>query len=206
MTESEPERGADQDERAAEPANPGAAGTFPDAASSAAAYRLSPALIATLVAIPTMVIIGFIVFAAMKTAEAAQIPIDGYAASDEAADKCGPLIATLPESFDGYGGKRVDGDTVRWEPAGGDPSADPIVFRCGVARPEGLAPTSALQVINAAQWFQTESVDGRGQAWVLVDRRPYVAMWVPAGAGNAPLTQVSNLSDGLTPMPLDFGN
>ncbi len=168
--------------------------------------RLSPALIATLVTIPTMVIIGFIVFAALKNREAAQIPIEGYSTSADAADGCGPLIAALPETFEGYGGKQIEGNTVRWAPDSGDQSADPIVFRCGVARPEGLAPTSALQVINAAQWFQTESVDGRGQAWVLVDRRPYVAVWVPAGAGNAPLTQVSNLSDDLTPMPLDFGN
>ncbi|MFZ2510943.1 MAG: DUF3515 domain-containing protein [Gordonia sp. (in: high G+C Gram-positive bacteria)] len=212
MTESEPAPDSEPDDTPTERPDVNQAAEVDQvdqadqAVTATADYRLSPGLIATLVAIPTMAIIGFIAFAALKTAEAAKIPIDSYATSTEAADKCGPLIAALPDTFDGFGGKQVDGNTVRWEPTRGEDSADPVVFRCGVARPDRLAPTSALQVINAAQWFQTESIEGRGQAWVLVDRRPYVAMWVPTGAGNAPLTQVSNLSDDLAPMPLDFGN
>ncbi|GAC57235.1 hypothetical protein GOHSU_17_00390 [Gordonia hirsuta DSM 44140 = NBRC 16056] len=169
-------------------------------------YRLSPALIATLATIPTMVIIGFIVFAMLKTKEAEKIPVDSYATSTEAAERCGPLIAQLPESFGEYGGKSVEGNTVRWTSSENEQSPDPLVFRCGVARPEALAPTSSLQVINNEQWFMTDTDESRGQAYVLVDRRPYIAVWVPSGAGNGPLTKISGLAGELPSAPLDFGD
>ncbi|GAA3956938.1 DUF3515 domain-containing protein [Gordonia caeni] len=191
--DSDPESG----ERAGD--QPQAAGE-PDAAEPA--YRLSPALIATLVAIPVMVIIAFIVFAVIKSNEVSATPVDSYAASDEDTDRCPQLIGELPETFGDYADKTVDGNTVRWTTEG---STEPLVFRCGVARPEDLAPTSALQVIHPTQWFITDTEEARGQAYVLVDRRPYVAVWVPAGAGNAPLTDISALVAELPPAPLDFG-
>lgn len=178
---------------------PPAAGE-PDGAEPA--YRLSPALIATLVAVPVMVIIAFIVVAVIQSNEVSQTPVDSYATSAEAADRCPGLISELPDSFGDYGGKTVDGDTVRWT---ADGSTEPLVFRCGVARPEGLAPTSALQVVHPTQWFITDTEESRGQAYVLVDRRPYVAVWVPVGAGNGPLTDISALVAKLPQAPLDFG-
>ncbi len=168
--------------------------------------RLSPALIATLVAVPIAVIALFITFAAVKFSnrpDADPIPVDSYATTQaEGAEKCPAFIDLLPEGFGDFTDKSVDGDTVRWTKK----DSEPIVLRCGVTRPDELAPTSSLQVIDPVQWFMTDTIEGRGQVYVCVDHRPYIAMWVPAGAGNAPLTDVSNLiARNLTRAPLDFG-
>lgn len=163
--------------------------------------RLSPALIATLVAIPAMVIVGFIAFAALRPDPTT--PIEEYTAGESASADCGRLIAELPQTFEGFGDKQVDGTTVRW-PADGD--GDPVTLRCGISRPSELSPTSNLQVINPVQWFITDTVEGAGQAYVCVDHRPYVAMWIPANAGNGPITDVSAVIERTLPRgPLDFG-
>ncbi|MFT3715687.1 MAG: DUF3515 domain-containing protein [Gordonia sp. (in: high G+C Gram-positive bacteria)] len=168
---------------------------------------LSPALIATLITIPVMVIVGFIVFAALKhDAAPSATPVESYRSTAQGAENCAPFIAALPESFGDYAHKTVTGDMVKWT-SGSDANADPLVLNCGVSRPDDLAPTSALQVIDPVQWFITDTIDGRGQAYVVVDRRPYVAVWVPANAGNGPLTDISGvIAQKLPSAPLDFGN
>ncbi|MFT3661724.1 MAG: DUF3515 domain-containing protein [Gordonia sp. (in: high G+C Gram-positive bacteria)] len=167
---------------------------------------LSPALIATLVTVPVMVLTAFLVFAVLKNNRVPESPIRSYPASSEKAetDRCAAFIEKLPASFGDYRDKEVDGNLVRWTFPDAS-SNEPLELRCGVARPEGLAPTSSLQVVNAVQWFITDTDETRGQAYVLVDRRPYLAMWVPAEAGNAPLTDVSDLAADLPSAPLDFG-
>lgn len=163
--------------------------------------RLSPALIAALVAIPAVVIIGFIVFAALRPDPTT--PVESYANGASASADCAKLIAALPKSFNGFGDKQVSGDTVKW-PADGD--GEPVVLRCDIARPTELSPTSNLQVINPVQWFITDTVEGAGQAYVCVDHRPYVAMWIPVNAGNGPITDVSGIIATTLPQaPLDFG-
>lgn len=163
--------------------------------------RLSPALIATLVAIPAMVIVGFITFAALRPEPTT--PIEDYASGEPSAAECATLVDALPQTFDGFGDKQVEGTTVTW-PSDGD--TDPVTLRCGISRPDGLSPTSNLQVINPVQWFITDTVEGAGQAYVCVDHRPYVAMWIPENAGNAPITDVSAVIDRTLPRaPLDFG-
>ncbi len=163
--------------------------------------RLSPALIATLVAIPAMVIVGFITFAALRPDPST--PIESYASDEAAPADCDKLIAALPQTFDGFGDKQVTGTTVTWS---SDGDTDPVTLRCGISRPDELSPTSNLQVINPVQWFITDTVEGAGQAYVCVDHRPYVAMWIPENAGNAPITDVSAVIDQTLPRaPLDFG-
>lgn len=152
---------------------------------------LHPALIATLVAIPVMVLVGFITFAALKPRTTS--PIDSYpTASNSTTADCVKLIGALPKTFDGYNGISVDGSSVRWESRN---DGEPISLRCGVARPDGLAPSSKLQVVHPVQWFITDSIDGRGQAYVAVDHRPYVAVWVPLNAGNTAITEISGIID-----------
>ncbi|WP_059035005.1 DUF3515 domain-containing protein [Gordonia desulfuricans] len=164
--------------------------------------RLSPALIATLITIPVMVIVGFITFAALKADQDESTPVDGYAAASTVDDQCAQFLAGLPGSFEGFGSKSVDGDRAIWSADEGDP----IVVRCGVDRPSGLAPDSRLQAVNNVQWFITDTEEGRGQAYVCVDHRPYVALWVPVSAGNASITAVSTaIGSTLSPGPLDFG-
>lgn len=167
--------------------------------------RLSPALIATLIAVPVMVIAGFIAFAALKYSgdEPAPSPVESYATGGPGAELCADFIEKLPAQLGEFNDKTIDDTTVRWRKA----DSDPIVLRCGVQRPADFAPTSSLQVINPIQWFLTDTVDGVGQAYVSVDHRPYIAMWLPAGAGNAPITDVSGLiAEHLKASPLDFGN
>lgn len=167
--------------------------------------RLSPALIATLIAVPVMVIAGFIAFAALKYSgdDPAPSPIESYATGGPGAEQCGDFVEKLPAELGDFNDKTIDDTTVRWRKA----DSDPIVLRCGVQRPADFAPTSSLQVINPIQWFLTDTVDGVGQAYVSVDHRPYIAVWLPTGAGNAPITDISALiAENLTPSPLDFGN
>ncbi|MGC4932869.1 DUF3515 domain-containing protein [Gordonia sp. DT30] len=166
--------------------------------------RLSPALIATLITIPVMVIVGFITFAALKSSDQPKTPVDSYASAGSASGAdCAKLLGALPPTFDGFGSKQVDGDTATWS---GSDGADPVTVRCGVGRPSELAPSSNLQTVNGVQWFITDTIDGRGQAYVCVDHRPYVALWVPASGGNASITDVSAaIGRVLPPGPLDFG-
>lgn len=174
----------------------------PDDAGSTRRGPLHPALIATLVTIPVMILVGFITFAALKPDPRA--PIEDYPAAAGTDAACAKFIAALPDDgFDGYGRKSVAGTTVSW-PADNDSEA--LTLRCGVARPSGLEPTSNLQVVNPVQWFITDSIDARGQAYVAVDHRPYVALWVPVNAGNAAITEISGVIDATLPRSsLDFG-
>ena len=166
--------------------------------------RLSPALIATLVTIPIMVIVGFITYAALKSSDQQQTPVDSYTAATSAdAGRCATLMAALPESFEGFGTKQVDGDTATWK---GSDGGDPVTVRCGVDRPSELAPSSRLQTVNGVQWFITDTIENRGQAYVCVDHRPYVALWVPVSGGNSSITDVSAAIGRVLPTgPLDFG-
>ncbi len=165
--------------------------------------RLSPALIATLVTIPVMVIVGFIVFAALRSDNSDSTPVDSYAAESSTPPECSKFLASLPQTFEGYGDKKVSGTQASW-PASKD--GDPVIVRCGVSRPAELSPTSNLQVVNPVQWFITDSIEGSGQAFVCVDHRPYVALWVPVNAGNGPITDVSAAIEQTLPRgPLDFG-
>lgn len=168
--------------------------------------RLSPALVATLVAIPVMVLAGFIVFAALRPDPVT--PIESYDTVGPVSQECTRLLAEAPDTFEGFGAKEVSGDRATWPATG---SGDDMTLRCGVTRPAELSPTSNLQEIHAAgqagvQWFITDTIDGSGQAYVCVDHRPYVAMWIPANAGNGPITDISGVIDRtLERGPLDFG-
>lgn len=162
---------------------------------------LRPALIATLVAIPAMVLAGFITYAALRPT--VPVPIEDYpVAGDVVAADCDALIDALPEHFEGFGAKEVDGDTVRWPADTGT-----LTLRCGVERPADLNPSSSLQVVHPVQWFMTETEPDRGQAFVCIDHRPYVALWVPVEAGNAPITDISGIIGTTLPRgPIDLGS
>ncbi|MFT4127018.1 MAG: DUF3515 domain-containing protein [Gordonia sp. (in: high G+C Gram-positive bacteria)] len=167
--------------------------------------RMPAALIATLITIPVMVIVGFIAFAALRSADDGEVstPIDAFATTSSTTADCADFLAALPTRFDGFGSKQISAGAARW--AGAD-VGDPILVRCGVQRPGGLSPTSALHVVNGIQWLITDTVDGRGNAYVCVDHRPYVALWAPISSGNAATVDVSAaIGTVLTSGPLDFG-
>lgn len=161
---------------------------------------LSPALLATIITIPIIVIIGFIVYAAMKPAPSGDVvtPIDDYPLTASAAADCAGLVDALPGRIDDFGGKSVDGTTVRWTKDG----SDPIVLRCGVVAPTGLEFTSQFNRISTdhgiTDWF-TDIEAENGDLYVAVNHRPYVALWLPKDTGNGPITAVSDLiADKLT--------
>ncbi|WP_238419971.1 DUF3515 domain-containing protein [Gordonia sp. 'Campus'] len=202
---------AGSDDTPQDPVDDPTVGDLPDDdTASAGRYgsggRLSPALVATLVAIPVMVLAGFIVFAALRPDPVN--PIESYDSAATVPEACAKLLAEAPEQFEGFGTKEISEDRATWPAA---ESGDDMTLRCGVTRPGELSPTSNLQEIHAAgqqgvQWFITDTVDGSGQAYVCVDHRPYVAMWVPSNAGNGPITDISGLIDRtLERGPLDFG-
>ncbi|QHN19972.1 DUF3515 family protein [Gordonia amarae] len=147
-----------------------------------------------------MVLTFFVVVAALKP-DGESNPVESLAAPQSDSPDCAKLVAALPERFDGFSDKKTGDGIVRYTSDDGD-----IIVRCGVERPKDLAPTSALQVVNPVQWFMTDTREGSGQAYVAVDRRPYVALWLPITAGNAPITDVSTaISKALPVAPLEFG-
>jgi hypothetical protein len=167
--------------------------------------RRSPALIATLVAIPVVVVVLFIAVAATRTGGGDEAtPLATTSATPSA--ECSRLLDALPRTFAGYGTRTVDGGLVQWPSTrSGSDDTGPVQLRCGVARPTGLAPTSALQVVDPVQWFSSTQ-DSRGTLWVAVDHRPYVALWLPVNVGNGPITDVSAVIDRILPRAsLDLG-
>ncbi len=150
--------------------------------------RLSPAFLATLIAIPVMIIVAFITFAALRGST--ESPLEPMAAQPGTEKACAPLMAALPTTLGAYGNKSVSGSAAKWRASNGDA----VFLRCGVARPSGLVPSSRLQVVDSAQWFITDDRDN-GVAYVAVDHRPYVALWLPMNSGSAPISDVTALID-----------
>lgn len=168
--------------------------------------RRSPALIASLVAIPVVVVVLFIAVAATRTGgDDASLPLASASATPSA--ECTRLLGALPQTFAGYGDRTVSDGLVQWPSTrSGTDDTGPVQLRCGVARPSGLAPTSALQVVEPVQWFSSTQ-ESRGTLWVAVDHRPYVALWLPVNVGNGPITDVSAVIDRVLPRAsLDLGS
>lgn len=161
--------------------------------------RLSAAFLATLIAVPVMIIVGFITFAALRGG--AGSPLDGMEAQPGTEQACAPLMASLPSALGAYADKSVSGSAAKWRAGNGDA----VFLRCGVVRPPGLAPSSRLQVVDSAQWFITDDRDN-GVAYVAVDHRPYVALWLPMNSGTAPISDITALIDKhLVRAPLQLG-
>ncbi len=168
--------------------------------------RRSPALIATIVAIPVMVVVAFIVFAAAKsTSSPGPLPLQSASAPQSGEPDCARLIAALPATFSGFGQRSESDGLIEWAKDGD--AAGPVQLRCGVPRPADLAPTSALQTVDPVQWFQRAPRDGeKGALWFAVDHRPYIALWLPNNSGNGAISDVSQIIEKILPLaPIDLG-
>lgn len=111
---------------------------------------------------------------------------------------CPDFVAALPVTLDGLG-PRPAHSTSPWVGAWGDPA---VTFRCGVSKPAGFGPTSALQVVNGVQWYYQRHA-GR-TVFTAVDRPVYVELTVPTRYAGAPLSEVTKaVSTGLPARPLD---
>jgi hypothetical protein len=95
-------------------------------------------------------------------------------------------MSQLPLDLAGEPSRRVQSDSP-FAYAWGDP---PIALICGVDRPAGFAPDSALFQINGVQWLVDDS-DPDTVVWTAVDRPVYVEVRVPATVDSGPATVLS---------------
>lgn len=156
------------------------------------------ALIAALVlAVATIVVI--LVFAAFRHSAREAVVIPAVPAPQATNPACQALIAALPQKL----GDFEHADIARPAPAGvsawqsGDDN-EPVVLRCGLDRPADFVVGSPIQGVDKVQWFRVSdpgSEDESRSTWYTVDRAVYVALTLPAGAGPAPIQQLSAVID-----------
>lgn len=169
-------------------------------------HRFSPAAIASLVAIPVVVLVIVLGVVLFKSDDAKyRTDLEKLSAAQSADPQCARLMTDLPEHFDGFDGRRTKNGYVEW-PAGKD-MPGPIQVRCGVDRPTEFNDTSKLDQVNGVQWFTASTKTGAdGQLFYCVDHRPYVALWVPENGGNSAITALSAIIvKDLAAGPLDLG-
>jgi hypothetical protein len=67
---------------------------------------------------------------------------------------------------------------------------EPVVLRCGLAKPAELQPTASLKEISAVNWLP---IEGAGAwTWYTVDRPVYVAVTIPGDAGTGVIQELSD--------------
>ncbi|MBH0775446.1 DUF3515 domain-containing protein [Nocardia bovistercoris] len=188
----------------------------PDAGESAdaePASRLSsypPALIATAVALPVVLIVGLVVAALVGRdlrTEREPLALGPVPAPAAAGPACTTLLPALPSDLGDYTKSQLvepaPPATRAWQrPDGGDA----IVLRCGLDRPLEFHRASPLQLVDTVQWFEVRDPAATASTWFAVDRETYIALTVPDGSGPTPLQEVSDtIVANLPQRPLDPG-
>lgn len=114
---------------------------------------------------------------------------------------CAQVISALPLTLDGQGlrltvSTPASPSIVAW----GDP---PIVFRCGVARPEALAPALLDNLIQINHGV-TVLPEKRPSAtvFVVVDRAVYIEVSVPSSYRQPPLGPIADAIARVLPRPV----
>lgn len=81
---------------------------------------------------------------------------------------------------------------------------EPVVLRCGTARPAELGPASPLIVVNGVNWLPLATPPGAvAQTYAAVDRGVYLELTAPAETGPGPLQTVSDaITAHLPPQPV----
>ncbi|WP_446221474.1 DUF3515 domain-containing protein [Nocardia sp. IBHARD005] len=155
----------------------------------------SPALIATAVALPVVLIVAVLVAAfitlraPVERAPLALGPVPAPAADGPA---CQALLPALPADLGDYTKSTLvepaPPATRAWQlPDGGDP----ITLRCGLDRPLEFNRASPLTVIDGVKWFQVRDEVGKTGTWFAVDRETYIALTLPDGSGTSAVQTVS---------------
>ncbi|MGW5310087.1 DUF3515 domain-containing protein [Nocardia thailandica] len=182
------------DAAASEPtaATEDAPATDEDAGDSA----YSPALIATAVALPVVLIVGIIVAAVIaRNAPVEREPLALGPVPAPGADStaCQTLLPALPADLGEYTKSTLvepaPPATRAWQlPEGGEA----IVLRCGLDRPLEFNRASPLTEIDGVKWFQVRDEDAKKGTWFAVDRETYIALTVPDNSGTAAVQIVSD--------------
>ena len=125
-----------------------------------------------------------------KPVEPAAVPLSDMTANQ--APACGKLAASLPQKLGDY--ERVDdykaGGTMAWNA----PGVEPIVLKCGVDAPKNYKAGEQVQQVNDVVWFEeTKLANGlTSSVWFTVDRADFVALSMPADAGSAAISTISD--------------
>lgn len=149
------------------------------------------ALIAALLVAATAVV-GLLVVAALRQTPPRPEPVAIAAAPapDADGDACHALMAGLPDTLGDYhraeAAEPVPAGAAAWQ---GDGGVEPVILRCGLARPDDFVASSPLQVVDDVSWFR---IGDQGRTtWITVDRPVYVALTLPDGSGPTPIQLVS---------------
>ncbi|MGY1895627.1 DUF3515 domain-containing protein [Nocardia gipuzkoensis] len=208
---------ADNSDAQAPPAAADNSDTTPAAAdepdnppASAPAHQYSPALIATAVALPVVLVVAVLVAAVLaRRAPVEREPLVLGPVPAPAADgpACAALLPALPADLGEFTKSTLvepaPPATRAWQRAEG---GDAIVLRCGLDRPLEFNRASPLQVVNGVQWFEVRDRTAEVSTWFAVDRATYVALTVPDGSGPTPLQEVSDtITAHLPAQPIDPG-
>lgn len=194
---AKPRSGADEYEAVRDGGSDTAAEESAAAASTdAVARQYPPALIATAVALPLVLIVGLLVAAVLaRRAPVEREPLVLGPVAAPAADgqACVTLLPALPTTVGDFTKSTLvepsPPGTRAWQrPDGGDA----IVLRCGLDRPLEFNRASPLQLVNNVQWFEARDPAAKASTWFAVDRETYIALTVPDGSGPTPLQSVSD--------------
>ncbi|MFI6568844.1 DUF3515 domain-containing protein [Nocardia fluminea] len=156
----------------------------------------SPALIATAVALPVVLIVAVLVaaFIALRApVEREPLALGPVPAPAADGPACQALLPALPAELGDYTKATLvepaPPATRAWQlPDGGDP----ITLRCGLDRPLEFNRASPLTVIDGVKWFQVRDEAGKTGTWFAVDRETYIALTVPDGSGTSAVQTVSD--------------
>lgn len=157
----------------------------------------SPALIATAVALPIVLIVGVLVaaFIALRApVEREPLALGPVPAPAADGPACQALLPALPVDLGEYTKSTLvepaPPATRAWQhPDGGEP----IVLRCGLDRPLEFNRASPLTVVDGVKWFQVRDEVGKVGTWFAVDRETYIALTVPDGSGAGSIQTVSEV-------------
>ncbi|MEV6058531.1 DUF3515 domain-containing protein [Nocardia asteroides] len=171
------------------------AATTPDAGDDSTPY--SPALIATAVALPVILIVGVLVaaFIALRApVEREPLALGPVPAPAADGPACAALLPALPAELGDYTKSTLvepaPPATRAWQhPDGGEP----VVLRCGLDRPLEFNRASPLTEVDGVKWFQVRDEVGKVGTWFAVDRETYIALTVPDGSGAGSIQTVSEI-------------
>jgi len=171
--------------------------------------KVSPPL-AVALALAGLLVVGLVgaaiyvrhTWAAVTTPAASTAPLTGPVglvpvdSPDASTLSCQRLLVALPATLPNGGSTLARRPLASPAPAGaavwgGTATTDPVVLRCGIARPDELKPSSELLAVDGVNWLQVTGDDAA--TWYAVDRQVFVAVTIPSTSSTGALQTVSNV-------------
>jgi uncharacterized protein DUF3515 len=157
------------------------------------------ALLIAAIAVAGAAVVALLVIAALRQAQAPRQPVAVASVPAPHADsgECAALLAALPGQLADYHrttlAQPAPVGAAAWQAFDGD---ETVTLRCGLQRPTEFVVGTAIQVVDAVQWFQVsdpQPTPGGRSTWYAVDRAVYVAITLPLGSGPTPIQQISDV-------------